>query len=80
MKRIVLALFPLALFAQTHVKTPPLRFDMDASAMPSKIDYISKSLHFVDTDGDNTIGANEECAIQFRITNNGDGDGAIPSL
>lgn len=75
MKRIVLALFPLALVAQTHVKTPPLRFDMDASAMPSKIDYISKSLHFVDTDGDNTIGANEECAIQFRITNNGDGDG-----
>ena len=75
MKHILLALLPLSLMAQTHVKTPPLRFDMDASAMPSKIDYIDKSLRFVDTDEDNTIGANEECAIQFRITNNGDGDG-----
>ena len=75
MRLFLLVLFPIALTAQTHVKTPPLRFDMDASAMPSKIDYVEESLQFVDADNDNTIGANEECFIQFRITNNGDGDG-----
>lgn len=75
MKRLLLAFLPLALCAQTRVKTAPMSFDIDASAMPSKIDYIDGSLQFVDVSGDNTIGANETCYIQFLITNNGDGDG-----
>lgn len=75
MKRLLLAFLPLALCAQTRVKTAPMSFDIDASAMPSKIDYIDGSLQFIDVSGDNTIGANETCYIQFLITNNGDGDG-----
>ena len=75
MKRMLLIFFPMALTAQIRVSTPSLHFDMDAAAMPSNIDYIDGSLQFVDANGDNTIGADEQCYIQFKITNSGNGNG-----
>ena len=78
MKRILILLYtfaPLCLVAQPRAKTQPMKFDMDASAMPSNINYISGSLQFDDVDGDQTIGANEQCSIRFQITNTADGDG-----
>ena len=78
MKKIVFilcALIPLFSSGKIKVSTPSLRFDMDAAAMPSNIDYIDGSLQFVDADNDNTIGADEQCYIQFKITNSGNGNG-----
>lgn len=78
MKKIVLlfcAIIPLFSFGKIKVSTPPMRFDMDAASMPSNIDYIDGSLQFVDADNDNTIGADEQCYIQFKITNSGNGNG-----
>lgn len=75
MKRLFLIFLPITLVAQIRVSTQPMRFDMDASAMPSKIDYVAGTLQFVDSDNNHEIGANEECYIQFRVTNTGDGDG-----
>jgi len=71
----IVAFLPLMLLAQPRAKTQPISFNMDASAMPSNINYIPGSLQFDDVDGDQTIGANEQCAIRFQVTNTADGDG-----
>ena len=68
-------LFALSLSAQRKVSTPPMSFDMDASRLPANINLIPGTLEFVDGNNDNTIGANEQCAIRFQISNTGLGDG-----
>ncbi len=78
MKKIifgVLVFLPFWVMAQFRAKTQPMAFDMDASAMPSNINYVAQSLQFEDANGDYTIGANEQCVIRFQVTNTDDGDG-----
>ncbi len=52
-----------------------MRFDMDASSLPSILYYVDGSLRFEDQNQNNTIDANERCFIVFKVVNKGDGDG-----
>ena len=72
---ILLSIFPLWLFAQHKASTQPMRFDMDASSLPSILYYVDGSLRFEDQNQNNTIDANERCFIIFKVVNKGDGDG-----
>ena len=48
-----------------------MRFDMDASSLPSILYYVDGSLRFEDQNQNNTIDANERCFIVFKVVNKG---------
>ena len=70
---ICLLAFPM--MAQRKASTPPMKFEMDASRLRARIDFIPGTLEFHDVDNDSTIGANEHCTIRFQVRSVGEGDG-----
>lgn len=74
-KLLFIILLPLSLLAQRKATTQPMSFSIDPSALPSNIHYVPGSLHFEDSNNDNTIDANEQCQIMFKVFNTAEGDG-----
>lgn len=65
----------LTCMAQRRAQSRPTNIDIDPNAMISIIQYVEGSLKFTDSDGNNTIDANEESYISLTIKNTGDGNG-----
>jgi len=66
-----------ALFAraQSEGVSPVYSFSIKKKIEPPFLEIVPGSLRFVDQDGDQAIDANEACAIEFTLSNTGQGEG-----
>lgn len=71
---ILLLLSSIGIYAQRSAYTNPQSFYIDPTSLPANLNVVEGTLTFSDADGDNTIGAEEQCTISFMVENTGKGD------
>lgn len=64
----------ISLFAQSNI-SEPMSFHIEKDVVLPLLRVMPHSQSFVDQDKNGVIDANENCAIRFEITNEGQGDG-----
>lgn len=74
---LFVSIFLLAIegIAQSEGISPNYSFNIRKKIEPPYLEFVPGSLHFVDQDRNNTINANESCALEFDLKNSGTGDG-----
>ena len=72
---IVCTLISLGVYAQQSAVTPKKFFNIQKVVIPAILQVEDGSVYFEDTDGNQTINAQEVCYIHMKVKNVGRGDG-----
>lgn len=54
--------------------SPIMSFNIQKEVKPPILSIVDGSMKFIETSGNNAIDANEQCKLQFRVSNDGRGD------
>ena len=71
---LIACLFAYGLMAQSNISSP-MSFRIEKDIIPPLLKVVPNTITFIDQDKNGVIDGNERCAIRFKVSNGGKGDG-----